>query len=123
MREIRGGENPSRPPPYLDGPATVPAGMIEITVNGNAHRLEVDPSTPLLWVLRDLLGLTGTKFGCGIGACGACTVLDGSAPARSCQIAIGDSAGRSFTTIEGLSPLQVEVFRLSTAHRIQIPTK
>jgi len=78
--------------------------MIEITVNGSVHRLEVDPSTPLLWVLRDILDLTGTKFGCGIGACGACTVLDGGAPARACQIAVGDAAGRSFTTIEGLSP-------------------
>jgi aerobic-type carbon monoxide dehydrogenase small subunit (CoxS/CutS family) len=76
---------------------------IEITVNGQAHSVEVSPDTPLLWVLRDTLGLTGTKFGCGIALCGACTVhVDGEAT-RSCTTRISAVAGRSITTIEGLS--------------------
>jgi len=77
---------------------------ISITVNGKAHAVEVSPDTPLLWVLRDTLGLTGTKFGCGMALCGACTVhLDGEAT-RSCTTRISAVAGRSITTIEGLSP-------------------
>ena len=73
-----------------------------LVVNGVARTLDLDPSTPLLWVLRDHLGLTGTKFGCGAGACGACTVhLDGEA-VRSCAISAGDAEGRRVTTIEGL---------------------
>ena len=77
---------------------------ISFQVNGKPQSLDVDPDTPLLWVLRDNLNLTGTKFGCGIGQCGACTVhLDGN-PTRSCQIAVSDVAGKSITTIEGLSP-------------------
>ena len=75
---------------------------MELRVNGAVHRLDVEPEMPLLWVLRDVLGLTGTKFGCGLGQCGACTVhLDG-APVRSCQVAAGSAAGRAITTIEGL---------------------
>ncbi len=78
--------------------------MISLTVNGTVHRLDVEPETPLLWVIRDELGLTGTKYGCGIGQCGACTVhLDGEA-VRSCGLQVGDAAGKSITTIEGLSP-------------------
>ena len=78
--------------------------MIEITVNGQAHRLDADPDMPLLWALRDIIGLTGTKYGCGIAQCGACTVhLDG-APVRSCQTRMADAAGRRVTTIEGLHP-------------------
>jgi isoquinoline 1-oxidoreductase subunit alpha len=78
--------------------------MIILTVNGTKHRLDIEPETPLLWVLRDELGLTGTKFGCGIAQCGCCTVhLDGDA-VRSCSIAVGDVAGKSITTIEGLAP-------------------
>ena len=75
-----------------------------ITVNGRAQSVESgDPDVPLLWVLRDTLGLTGTKFGCGVGACGACTVhLDGKAM-RSCQVPLQAAAGRRITTIEGLS--------------------
>jgi isoquinoline 1-oxidoreductase alpha subunit len=77
---------------------------ISITVNGKAHAVEVSPDTPLLWVLRDTLGLTGTKFGCGMALCGACTVhVDGEAT-RSCTTRISAIAGRSITTIEGLSP-------------------
>src|SRR5205823_10536412 len=65
---------------------------------------QVDDDTPLLWVLRDMLGLTGTKFGCGVGVCGACTVLENGQAVRSCQIPCSAAAGRNFTTIEGLSP-------------------
>jgi isoquinoline 1-oxidoreductase alpha subunit len=73
-----------------------------IKVNGNTHRAEVDSDTPLLWVLRDVLGLTGTKFGCGIAQCGACTVhIDGN-PVRSCLLAIGSIGDRAITTIEGI---------------------
>ncbi|MFN3274323.1 MAG: (2Fe-2S)-binding protein [Paracoccus sp. (in: a-proteobacteria)] len=74
---------------------------MDLIVNGQTHRIEADPDMPLLWVLRDILGLTGTKFGCGVAACGACTVhLDGQA-VRACQTALGDVAGE-VTTIEGL---------------------
>ncbi|MBV9346580.1 MAG: (2Fe-2S)-binding protein [Pseudolabrys sp.] len=77
--------------------------MISLTVNGKAHSLDIEPETPLLWVLRDELGLTGTKFGCGIAQCGACTVhIDGEA-VRSCGMVVGDVAGKKVTTIEGLS--------------------
>ena len=77
---------------------------ISITVNGKVHSVEVSPDTQLLWVLRDTLGLTGTKFGCGMALCGACTVhVDGEAT-RSCITRISAVAGRTITTIEGLSP-------------------
>lgn len=73
-----------------------------LSVNGVAHDVDADPDTPLLWVLRDILGMTGTKYGCGIAACGACTVhLDGQ-PTRSCQVAIGDVGQSQVTTIEGI---------------------
>jgi len=76
---------------------------ISLTVNGRQHSVEVSPDTPLLWVLRDTLGLTGTKFGCGQALCGACTVhVDGEAT-RSCTARISTVAGRNITTIEGLS--------------------
>ncbi len=76
--------------------------MREIRVNGRVHNVDAEDDTPLLWVLRDTLGLTGTKFGCGIAACGACTVhLDGVAM-RSCQVALADAAGAEIVTIEGL---------------------
>jgi len=75
-----------------------------LTVNGDAHTVDVAPDTPLLWVLRDALGLTGTKFGCGISQCGACTVhLDGN-PVRSCRLAVSRVGERPVTTIEALSP-------------------
>ena len=76
----------------------------QLTVNGQPRELDVEPDTPLLWVLRDSLGLTGTKFGCGVGVCGACTVLENGNALRSCQLSVGEATGRSFTTIEGLSP-------------------
>ncbi len=78
--------------------------MAKFRVNGREQSFDGDPSMPLLWYLRDELGLTGTKFGCGIAACGACTVhLDGQAT-RACATAMGDIAGRSVVTIEGLDP-------------------
>ena len=86
--------------------------MLKLTVNGQQHELDIEPETPLLWVLRDELGLTGTKFGCGIAQCGACTVhVDGEAM-RSCSLAVGDVGDAKITTIEGLSadgshPVQV----------------
>jgi isoquinoline 1-oxidoreductase alpha subunit len=78
--------------------------MTKLTVNGVERRFEVEADTPLLWVIRDALGLTGTKFGCGVGACGACTVLIGDDAVRSCSVLAGDLDGASVTTIEGLSP-------------------
>jgi isoquinoline 1-oxidoreductase alpha subunit len=77
---------------------------ISIQVNGQARSLEVDPSTPLLWVLRDHLGITGVKFGCGIAMCGACTVHLNGAAIRSCRVPITAAAGAQITTIEGLAP-------------------
>ena len=75
---------------------------ISLRVNGRAVSLDVEPDMPLLWALRDELGLTGTKFGCGVAACGACTVhIDGEA-SRSCIVAVGDVAGSEVTTIEGI---------------------
>jgi isoquinoline 1-oxidoreductase alpha subunit len=77
--------------------------MVALMVNGQRHALDIEPETPLLWVLRDELGLTGTKYGCGIAQCGACTVhLDGS-PVRSCTVQAGSLAGVRITTIEGLA--------------------
>ena len=76
--------------------------MITLKVNGEAHSVDVDPQTPLLWVLRDTIGLTGTKYGCGIAFCGACTVhLDGQ-PTRSCTVAVGDVGDSAITTIEAI---------------------
>jgi isoquinoline 1-oxidoreductase alpha subunit len=78
--------------------------MISITINGHPQQLDVPPDMPLLWVLRDVLDMTGTKFGCGANLCGACTVHKDGKAVRSCQVAIGDAAGSSITTIEGLDP-------------------
>ena len=76
--------------------------MISLTVNGRAATVSAEPETPLLWVLREHLSLTGTKYGCGVAACGACTVHVDGQPARSCTLPVGEVAGRSVTTIEGL---------------------
>ena len=77
--------------------------MIVLSVNGKSYELDVEPDTPLLWVLRDTIGLTGTKYGCGIAQCGACTVhLEGVAT-RSCQVPVGTVGERSVTTIEALA--------------------
>jgi isoquinoline 1-oxidoreductase alpha subunit len=77
--------------------------MIIIRINGLTHVVTADPTMPLLWFLRDTLGLTGTKYGCGIGVCGACTVHVDGVAARSCATAVGGLHGASVTTIEGLS--------------------
>ncbi|MFP5262944.1 MAG: (2Fe-2S)-binding protein [Blastocatellia bacterium] len=77
--------------------------MIQLTVNGKARRFEGDPDMPLLWFLRDELQLTGTKLGCGIGMCGACTVHVNGQAARSCQTPMSEAAGKKVTTIEGLA--------------------
>jgi isoquinoline 1-oxidoreductase subunit alpha len=74
-----------------------------IVVNGTQHGVDAPPEMPLLWVLRDLIGLTGTKYGCGAGVCGACTVREGAKSLHSCQLTVAEAAGRSFTTIEGLA--------------------
>jgi isoquinoline 1-oxidoreductase alpha subunit len=77
--------------------------MARFTVNGKAYDIDVDPATPLLWVLREQIGLTGTKYGCGIAQCGACTVhVDGMA-VRSCSLLVSDAEGKQITTIEGLA--------------------
>jgi isoquinoline 1-oxidoreductase subunit alpha len=77
--------------------------MPHLTINGHAQQINVDPDTPLLWVLRDTLGLTGTRYGCGIAQCGACTVhIDGVAT-RSCSVPVGAVEGSAITTIEGLA--------------------
>lgn len=77
---------------------------LKITVNGTVHTVDVDVTTPLLWVLRDVIGLTGTKYGCGIERCGACTVLIDGEEKRSCNIEVKEvAAGRKVTTIEGIS--------------------
>src|SRR5271154_4848853 len=76
--------------------------MLVLNVNGETRRLDIEAETPLLWVLRDEIGLTGTKFGCGAGLCGACTVHVDGAAQRSCQFAAGDMGGKRIMTIEGL---------------------
>jgi isoquinoline 1-oxidoreductase alpha subunit len=74
-----------------------------LTVNRTRRRLDADPDMPLLWALRDFLHLTGTKYGCGMGVCGACTVLEDGTPVRSCQTPLSATAGKNYVTIEGLS--------------------
>jgi isoquinoline 1-oxidoreductase alpha subunit len=76
--------------------------MFELNVNGQSHQVDVVADMPVLWVLRDVLGLTGTKFGCGIAQCGACTVHADGEPVRSCLLTIADAAGRQITTIEAI---------------------
>ena len=89
-----------RPPPTADLPPAMPT---RLTINGRPREVSADPATPLLWVLRDELGMTGTKFGCGMGACGACTVhLDGNA-VQSCMVPVARAEGKRVTTIEGVT--------------------
>jgi isoquinoline 1-oxidoreductase alpha subunit len=86
--------------------------MAALNINGQTHQIDVEPDTPLLWVLRDTVGLTGTKYGCGIAQCGACTVhLDGMA-VRSCSVPISLAEGKQITTIEGLA-------QNGTLHKVQ----
>jgi isoquinoline 1-oxidoreductase alpha subunit len=85
--------------------------MVQLTINGQAHDVDVPPDMPLLWVLRDVMGLTGTKFGCGIAQCGACTVHVDGAALRSCMLPVGSLGGRTVTTIEavGATPAGAKV--------------
>jgi aerobic-type carbon monoxide dehydrogenase small subunit (CoxS/CutS family) len=76
---------------------------ITLTINGKRQRVDVAPDMPLLWILRETIGLTGTKYGCGLGICGSCTVHQNGKAVRSCQITAREADGKSFTTIEGLS--------------------
>jgi isoquinoline 1-oxidoreductase alpha subunit len=76
--------------------------MASLTINGKTHNVDADPSTPLLWVLRDTVGLTGTKYGCGIAQCGACTVHVDGVQVRSCSLPVSEAAGKAIVTIEGL---------------------
>ncbi len=78
--------------------------MTHLTINGKSHNVDVEPETPLLWVIRESVGMTGTKYGCGIAQCGACTVhIDGVAT-RSCALPVSDAVGKNITTIEGIAP-------------------
>jgi isoquinoline 1-oxidoreductase alpha subunit len=77
--------------------------MPQITVNGESHDIDVDPNTPLLWVLREQVGLTGTKYGCGIAQCGACTVHVDGVAVRACSLPVSEVEGKRITTIEGLA--------------------
>jgi isoquinoline 1-oxidoreductase alpha subunit len=86
--------------------------MVRLTVNGKTHNVDVDANTPLLWVLREQLGLTGTKYGCGVAACGACTVHVDAAAVRSCSMPVSAAVGKRVTTIEGLASGK-------TLHRVQ----
>src|SRR5256712_935343 len=86
--------------------------MVSLTVNGKAQRVDVQPEMPLLWALRETLGLTGTKFGCGVSACGACTVHLDDRAVRSCTLPISAAAGKRVTTIEGLA-------QDGTLHKVQ----
>jgi isoquinoline 1-oxidoreductase alpha subunit len=77
--------------------------MVALTINGKSHNVDVDADTPLLWVIREQVGLTGTKYGCGIAQCGACTVHVDGVAMRSCSLPVSDAAGKKITTIEGLA--------------------
>jgi isoquinoline 1-oxidoreductase alpha subunit len=77
--------------------------MTRLTINGKALEVDVDPATPLLWAIREQIGLTGTKYGCGVAMCGACTVLVDGAPVRSCVMPVSAALGKQITTIEGLA--------------------
>jgi isoquinoline 1-oxidoreductase subunit alpha len=86
--------------------------MARLTVNGKAHDVTVEPGTPLLWVLREQVGLTGTKYGCGIAQCGACTVHVNGEAVRSCSLPVSEAEGKQITTIEGLA-------QNGTLHKVQ----
>jgi len=77
--------------------------MVRLSINGKNYELDVDPGTPLLWAIREQAGLTGTKYGCGVAVCGACTVHMDGAPVRSCSMPVSAAAGKKITTIEGLA--------------------
>jgi isoquinoline 1-oxidoreductase subunit alpha len=87
--------------------------MISLTVNGKRQDVDVSADMPLLWVIRDVVGLTGTKFGCGLSQCGACTVHLNGEPIRSCVTPASSAAGKSVTTVEGLSPTRSHALQLA----------
>ncbi len=89
--------------------------MISFVVNGEQQTVDVDPSTPLLWVLREKIGLTGTKFGCGMAQCGACTVQIDGAATRSCVMPVSAVSGKNVTTVEGLAPAEDNLHPLQAA--------
>jgi isoquinoline 1-oxidoreductase alpha subunit len=93
------------------------AAMITLTVNDTTHQIDLPPDTPLLWALRDGLGMTGTKFGCGVAACGACTVMVGAQAVRSCQTPIGDITD-PITTIENVSPVLQPLQQAWVQHQV-----
>jgi isoquinoline 1-oxidoreductase alpha subunit len=86
--------------------------MIQLNINGKSHQVDVEPDTPLLWVIREQVGLTGTKYGCGVAACGACTVHVDGAAVRACTVPASSVAGKRITTIEGLA-------KGSVLHKVQ----
>src|ERR687886_2460042 len=86
--------------------------MVALTINGQSHNIDVDPNTPLLWAIREQVGLTGTKYGCGIAQCGACTVHVDGAAVRSCIMPVAAAEGKKVTTIEGLA-------NGTTLHKVQ----
>ena len=94
--------------------------MIEFKLNGEARQVDADPNMPLLWVLRDELKMTGTKFGCGVAACGACTVHIDGYPTRSCQALIGDLDGADIATIEGIATPEAEAVQAAWLE-VQVP--
>ena len=89
----------------------------DVKVNGRVHAVDVDSDTPLLWVLRDGIGLTGTKFGCGVAQCGACTVFIDGRPLRSCSLSVAAVGGADVTTIEGVSGREAEAVQRAWATR------
>ncbi|MGE5504799.1 MAG: (2Fe-2S)-binding protein [Actinomycetota bacterium] len=89
--------------------------MFTLMVNGELHKVDAATDTPLLWVLRDTLGLMGTRYGCGVGQCGACTVLVDGRPMRSCRVAAADVSGRAVVTIEGLDGPAIAALRQAWA--------
>jgi isoquinoline 1-oxidoreductase alpha subunit len=93
---------------------------MDVTINGETHQVEAEPDTPLLWVIRDELGMTGTKYGCGIAQCGACTVLIDGRPTRSCVTPVDSVAGMPVTTIEGITedPIGRRVVEAWVAHQV-----
>jgi isoquinoline 1-oxidoreductase subunit alpha len=94
--------------------------MIELKINGQSHSIDADADMPLLWALRELVGLTGTKFGCGMAQCGACTVHINGAPTRSCITAVSDAVGTEIVTIEGVSGKVAEAVQ-ATWVRMDVP--
>ena len=94
--------------------------MVKFNLNGEEREVDADPNTPLLWVLRDHLDMTGTKFGCGIAMCGACTVHWDGVPTRSCQMFLGDIEGASITNIEGVSGAAAEAVQAAWKE-LQVP--